>query len=280
MRYRHGWTSFLVSSLRALLVPALRAFLVPTLRALLVPALRAFLVPTLRVGTAWAGDDGSRFPRRAWEPGRRGKGGRFPRRAWEPEASDGFTLVEVLLVVAIVVIVAALVWPAMEKPLAYRRLHSAADEVRTEWCQARTEAMRSGRTYAFRYEVGGDHYYSEPDRGPEANTATGAPASASSTGGNTPSPADAAAPVENKTLPTGVKFLGQQPAENTTTAPSAASAQNQPAAGWSEPIFFYPDGTASDVQLILSCNQSYALRVMLRGSTATATVADAGSTLE
>jgi Tfp pilus assembly protein FimT len=189
-------------------------------------------------------------------------------------------LVEVLLVLAIVVIVAALIWPTLEKPLAYHRLHSAADEVRTEWCQARIEAMRSGHTYAFRYEVGGDHYYTEPDRGPEASTATGAAAAMSVSGGSTPSATDVASPGENKTLPTGVKFVGQQPGETTTAAPAAASAQNQPAGGWSEPIFFYPDGTASDVQLILGCNQSCALRVMLRGSTATATVADAGSTLE
>lgn len=191
---------------------------------------------------------------------------------------QGLTLMEVLLVLAIVAISAALIWPALEKPLAYHRLHSAADEVRTEWCQARVEAMRSGRTYAFRYEVGGDRYYTEPDQGPDMSMADSGLAAANSVGGSTQSAAAAALPGENKTLPKGVKFVGQQAGES--TAPTPAAAQNQPAGGWSNPIFFYPDGTASDVQLVLICNQSCALRVMLRGSTATATTADAGSTLE
>jgi len=190
---------------------------------------------------------------------------------------------EVLLVLAIVAIAAALTWPALEKPLANRRLRSAADEVRTEWCQARIEAMRSGHTYAFRYEVGGDRFYTEPEN-PDANASQDALASVNSGAGGAQSGAstDAARPSENKTLPKGVKFSAEQTGRSMTPTPASAAApsQNQPAGGWSNPIFFYPDGTASDIQLVLICNQSCTLRVLLRGSTATATIADAGSTLE
>ena len=194
---------------------------------------------------------------------------------------QGMTLMEVLLVLAIVAIVAALMWPALERPLANHRLHSAADEVRTEWCQARIEAMRSGHTYAFRYEVGGDRFYTEPENGLDATASEGALAPVSSAAGRAQSGAstDAARPAENKSLPKGVKFSAEQ-ASRTMTPTAAAPSQNQPSGGWSNPIFFYPDGTASDIQLVLICNQSCTLRVMLRGSTATATIADAGSTLE
>ncbi len=191
---------------------------------------------------------------------------------------------EVLLVLAIVAITAALMWPALERPLATRRLHSAADEVRTEWCQARIEAMRSGRTYAFRYEVGGDRFYTEPENGLDANASEGvfAPVNSTAGGAQSAATADAARPAENKTLPSGVKFSAEQASRSMTPTPAsvAAPSQSQPAGGWSDPIFFYPDGTASDIQLVLICNQSCTLRVMLRGSTATATIADAGSTLE
>jgi prepilin-type N-terminal cleavage/methylation domain-containing protein len=194
------------------------------------------------------------------------------------------TLIEVLLVLAIVAIAAALAWPALEKPLAHHRLNSAVDEVRTEWCQARIEAMRSGRTYAFRYEVGGDHYYTELESGLGGDASSSAIAAVNSPAGAAQSaaPTKAAGPMDNKTLPKGIKFSAEQPSQSMTPATPAAAApsQDQSAGGWSNPIFFYPDGTASDVQLILICNQSCAVRVMLRGSTATATTADASSTLE
>jgi prepilin-type N-terminal cleavage/methylation domain-containing protein len=197
---------------------------------------------------------------------------------------QGLTLMEVLLVLAIVAIVAALTWPVLQKPLATRRLHSAADEVRTEWCQARIEAMRSGQTYAFRYELGGDRFYTEPEHGLNGTTSDGDAAAVNSPAGGVKSGAlsDVALSTENKTLPRGIKFSGEHAAPSTTPAstPAATPSQTQPAGGWSDPIFFYPDGTASDVQLTLICNESCTLRVLLRGSTATATIADAGSTLE
>ena len=194
---------------------------------------------------------------------------------------QGLTLIEVLLVLAIVAIAAALAWPALDKPLAHHRLNSAVDEVRTEWCQARVEAMRSGRTYAFRYEVGGDHYYTELESGLGGDASSSAIAAVNSPAGAAQSaaPTKAAGPMDNKTLPKGIRFSAEQSSQSTTPS-AAAPSRDQPAGGWSNPIYFYPDGTASDVQLILICNQSCAVRVMLRGSTATATTADASSTLE
>ncbi len=145
----------------------------------------------------------------------------------------------------------------VEKPLAHHRLNSAVDEVRTEWCQARTEAMRSGRTYAFRYQVGGDHYYTELESGLNGNASEGDSPLVSSAAAGAPSAAssNAAGPMDNKTLPKGVKFSAEQPSQSTTTPAAATPSQDQPAGGWSDPIFFYPDGTASDVQLVLICNQ-------------------------
>lgn len=192
---------------------------------------------------------------------------------------QGLTLMEVLLVLAIMAIASALVWPALQKPLAVHRLHTAADEVRSEWCRARVEAMRSGHTYAFRYEVGGDRYYSEPNNATETIASESVPPAASALGHGfaaDPSTNDAALPLENKTLPKGVKFFGQNAGESLAAVP----AQDLSSGAWSDPIFFYPDGTASDVQLVLTCNQSCTLRVNLRGSTATATIADAGATVE
>ena len=73
-----------------------------------------------------------------------------------------FTLVEVLLTLAIVVIISGLAWVSLQGPFARQRLRSAADAVRSEWCQARVDAMKSGHTYSFRYKVRGSHYHLGP----------------------------------------------------------------------------------------------------------------------
>lgn len=199
----------------------------------------------------------------------------------------GLTLMEVLLVLAIVAITAALTWPTLQKPLANRRLHSAADEVRTEWCQARVEAMRSGRTYTFRYEMGGDQFCTGPQDAPNANSSRNVSATVNLDAGGTQPGAstDAARPSDNKTLPKGIRFLDGKADNGAAPAlPAAAQTssqdQDQTSSGWSDPILFYPDGTASDVEVVLVCNQDCAVRVMLRGITGTATIADAASTTE
>ena len=89
--------------------------------------------------------------------------GSAPRRLGSRRA---FTLVEVLLTLAILVIMAGVTWSALQRPLARQRLHSAVDAVRTDWCQARVDAMKSGHTYSFRYLVHGDRYHLGPQEDP------------------------------------------------------------------------------------------------------------------
>src|SRR5271166_2762958 len=70
-----------------------------------------------------------------------------------------FTLIEVLLVMALMVIISAVAWMALQGPLARQRLRAAADAVRTAWVEARVGAMKTGHTFAFRYRVHGDRYH-------------------------------------------------------------------------------------------------------------------------
>jgi len=51
------------------------------------------------------------------------------------------TLIEVLLVLALLVMLAAMTWPALDRPMADQRLRKAADRVRTAWVRARIDAM-------------------------------------------------------------------------------------------------------------------------------------------
>jgi type II secretion system protein H len=195
---------------------------------------------------------------------------------------SGFTLMEIMLVLAIVAIIAAVAWPGVQRLYAGRRLTAAADRVRSAWCQARVEAMRSGRTYAFRYEPGGDRFRTERD-----TDADGAAYSAATTDqaarGNTSatSAGDASQTCEEQTLPEGVKFSADVACGRAASSAGAATrTAGNSANGWSAPILFYPDGTTADVQLVLMDQRSAAVRVLLRGMTGTVTVADIDSAVE
>ena len=193
------------------------------------------------------------------------RGRQGPRRA--------FTLVEVLLTLVILVTVSGLAWIALQRPLARQRLHSAADAVRTEWCQARVDAMKSGHTYAFRYLVHGDRYHLGPQDDPSA---VASPSAAQ------PSSLDEDAldddplpPPVDKSLPQGIRFLG--PAGSGDLAGMSDDPETETADDgndWSDPIYFYADGSASDARVMLASSRHSAMRLSLRGITGAVTVDD------
>jgi len=67
----------------------------------------------------------------------------------------GFTLIEVILVLTILVAIAALGIPMMRGTLAQQRLKSAADQMRGEWIDTRVRAMEEGEIFCMRCKLGG-----------------------------------------------------------------------------------------------------------------------------
>jgi prepilin-type N-terminal cleavage/methylation domain-containing protein len=181
----------------------------------------------------------------------------------------GFTMMELMLVLAIIVTVSAMSWPMLERPLATHRLRSAADDVRAEWCQARVEAMRSGQTYAFRCATDGDRYSIAPEDSPEGSSLSSGESNAAMFNS---SDEDLAACAE-KTLPPGVRFvttemIEEDPADD--LEPDSALAEG----GTTIPILFYPDGTTSDARVRLGNDRGSGLDLMIRGLTGTVLVGD------
>jgi Tfp pilus assembly protein FimT len=191
-------------------------------------------------------------------------------------------LVEVLLVLTVMVVIAAMAWPSLQRGFAGRRLHAAADGVRSELGQARVEAMRSGRTYTFRCVVHGDRYRMEPQDDPTAGGDGEPPATGEQ---DSQMSSDEATMADEKTLPDGVTFSACEltaTADASTVQPSGAAqpaaASPPPAAatasnaspigdGWSDPILFYPDGTTSNARVVLAGERNLAVELMLRGLT-------------
>jgi hypothetical protein len=209
------------------------------------------------------------------------------------------------LVLALMAAVAALAWPTVRRQFDNYRLKTAADMVRTEWCLARIEAMRSGCVCTFRNSREGNRFYTQHatdsvagSSSARSSTSSAVPAAASSSAPASP-PLQASPPPQpagavaggapppaaadgtelqpgEKLLPEGVDFKLLETAPDPAAAETemAAGAQEPTPADWSDPIFFYPDGTTSDAQLTLKNGQGRAIELNLRGLTGTVDVGD------
>ena len=160
----------------------------------------------------------------------------------------GYTLLELLLVVAILVIVASAVAPTVVARMSEYRLKQAAETARFALSATRIRAIDGSSIYQFRFEPGGRRYLAVPTDG-DALSATSQTRSV----------------VENGQLPENLAFqvvaaAASSPLTAGTTAASTdgawsaavarvPNAANFTSAVWSPPIIFRPDGTAVDAAL-------------------------------
>ncbi len=202
----------------------------------------------------------------------------MPRRA--------FTMIELLLVLALVVIIGALVTPIMSRTLQNQRLRYAGDQLRAEWLHARSTAMKSGRIQMFRYQPETSYYKFETWVAENDDLEASADAdNPTAVGPSTTTPLDeadlAADPslADARELPGEVKFVDSEVFNDTRAAeidaevPSASPTAASGAGGWSRPILFYPDGTSSAARVVVR-NENYYVLLNLRGLTGSAVASD------
>ncbi len=75
----------------------------------------------------------------------------------------GFTLMEVIVVLAIIAIVGAMALPAFDSWMQSQQLSESVDQLRTHLLQARTRAMEESRAYRFAWDENGSSYRIAPD---------------------------------------------------------------------------------------------------------------------
>lgn len=186
---------------------------------------------------------------------------------------SGLTLIEILLVLAILVVVAAAALPAFRGVMQDAELTSAGDSIRTEWTRAHVRAMKTGRIQVFRYELGGRKYTVQPwiagDDALEGNESA-------DTGFGAASPEADTVRGEGFELPEGTLFAaGNAQQESRSLAVEQAAADATQFAGeWSPPILFYPDGSTSDAYVLIGNEREVAVKVELRGMTGAAKMSD------
>jgi prepilin-type N-terminal cleavage/methylation domain-containing protein len=205
----------------------------------------------------------------------------------------GFTLLEMMLVLAVMVAVTALALPALSSTLDNQRLRRAADQVRASWVKARTQAMEKGRTYVFRYTPGTTGYSVEPWLTADDYLESDQLISLGIDAGGDSLALQASLGPQTRELPENVTVAASETAFDmradllaATTMPPAGPSATTLSMGMSlsaspgmaelaaPPIFFYPDGTTSTARLVLINHRQRAVTISLRGLTGTVLVGD------
>jgi prepilin-type N-terminal cleavage/methylation domain-containing protein len=143
-------------------------------------------------------------------------------------ARPGYTLLEVVLVLALLVILAGIAVPVFDAMQADAKVTAAADTVRGKWADARARAMEDGRAYQFAVMPGEDRFRLAPDL-PDFATLTAESVPASEDGAPPPL-------IDEGSLPKGVKF---QIDPNSTGAAVGEG-------GWTRIATFLADGTCQE----------------------------------
>ncbi|MGI9494652.1 MAG: pilus assembly FimT family protein [Mariniblastus sp.] len=169
----------------------------------------------------------------------------------------GMTLMELLLVVAIMVVVTAVAAPTVQQTLANQSLKKSADRVRVAMGQARVRAIKNGEEYAVFISPGGSYFSVAPFRTFEQQGALAGQRERDLAEGR-------ASSFEDDLLPVGILFVA---AESAMDARGADILSTSGSKGALEPIFFYPDGTSQDAIITLQNQKQATIEVHLRGLT-------------
>jgi Tfp pilus assembly protein FimT len=185
-------------------------------------------------------------------------------------AQLGLTLVEVLLVLALLVVIGAVSAPMLEGSFSRAALQNGGDLLRAAWSKARLAALESGESCVFRFEPHGSRY--QMVKLVDLGSAEAETLEAETSGAD--HPAVDMLRLGKYRLPDGVTFAG---ADIVTSNQVVATIGDTSGGPWSEPIVFHPDGTTTDASVLLANERHQTIRVTLRGLTGISHAGDVGS---
>jgi prepilin-type N-terminal cleavage/methylation domain-containing protein len=168
----------------------------------------------------------------------------------------GYTLFEMIIVCALLLIVAGLSIPSIESMYSDSKMQAAVDQVRGAWAAMRSHAISEGQPYRFSVAMNGSDFRAAPDGSDYWG------------GGDVPAPTDANNPpmVKEASLPRGIRFTADasDPGSADPSAPPS-SAPSSSGGAWSTVAVFLPDGTAQqDVEIIFRSPDAGATPISLK----------------
>jgi prepilin-type N-terminal cleavage/methylation domain-containing protein len=202
----------------------------------------------------------------------------------------GFTLLELLLVLAILAVLAGLAVPTFESMISSRRIQQSIEKLQNELLEARVEAMKTGQAQVFRATIHGNSYSITPWLSGNEDRDASAGATVMTAGGvveteRTQTGAVAASSdVDSdaiKTLDDEVMFLSidtlvdarnaLEIQKSGEIAPLPGTAAVSASGSLSSPLILYPDGTSTTAQIILADVHGRRMAIQLRGVTGRST---------
>ena len=197
-------------------------------------------------------------------------------------ARHGFSVIELLIVIAVLTMVAAFVLPELRHPLDRSRLRSGAVDVQSAWGKARSFAIREGVSMTFRCRLGGRHWKIERDGKTAEMTfpsdeETPFVFRADNDQGSSQQEFDTRRQeklVREGWLPEGVTFadlrlsnLTRQRQDQFNSRSEDEQPQQWAESQWSEPLTFRPEGHSGDAQLRIKGASNFVVHVKIRGLT-------------
>ena len=180
-------------------------------------------------------------------------------KSYRAGSQRGFSLLELMLVMAIMVLFASLIAPSVFQLIRNQNLGKSGDLVRAKMGSARVRAIRTGQIHAL-YLVNNESWFSVAPFSQVSEMAQRANQAISRRQAQ-PDGFDA------DLLPEGIRF-GQ---ETTDLDPRAMQVLSVGQTGGAvRPVLFYPDGTSQSAQIQLIDERGNRLVVELRGLTGTA----------
>jgi prepilin-type N-terminal cleavage/methylation domain-containing protein len=191
-----------------------------------------------------------------------------------PVRLDGFSLLELLLVLAIMVAALAIAAPTYESIAVERRLQHSVDTLQVELHKARVKALRTGQAQVLRYQIDGSGYNIQPwlSAGDDVNASAGATI-LSQTGQAIETSSTGTANLTDaksfeKSLEDGIFFAGSSvAADSRTVTTQVQSGILSGAGGLSDPIMFYSDGSTTTTEIIVQDPKGRRRSLQLRGLT-------------
>ncbi|QEG22441.1 prepilin-type N-terminal cleavage/methylation domain-containing protein [Mariniblastus fucicola] len=172
---------------------------------------------------------------------------------------SAFTLIELLLVMAVVIVVMSMAAPSVNRMFQRTALDRGADRVRAAMGKARVDAIKEGDVYAV-FIARGSNWF---DSGPFANSRDQI-ARASRDRRNVDQTGNSG--FEDNLLPGGITFAATEVLSD-ARAEEVLSGTESSGGGGLQQILFYPDGTSQNASVVLQNQIGGIVEIQLRGLT-------------